>query len=349
MDDSQWQEIHQQSYGQDPWTRVELSAWVLTKRHLGYDPLDVDRIETKGTGTPEEHRERVAVWRPAARLVALALWRAARADGIRVDDVPLDRGLWWLGGACGGELFTAPLPPWTSLPGTWDRLERRTPELLERACWIISHQLLAHERELDQLSDSDDGTPVRLGDRIRAIEAGAFRDDAPPRWAGKVDYAQQAVAAAAHAVSGGHWRPGPAAQAAAAQLQPTLQAHPDTPPAPPEVAGYTWIQRVVRIAHIRTTVDAVVAHHRNRGEAELDSQEEHPLGWALAASSVALAGFDQSAADLEELWGRRTGGVADWEREHMPPPLRVYVVALEALAASLSTLTGYVLHPDEPH
>ncbi|WP_331725482.1 hypothetical protein OG596_38080 (plasmid) [Streptomyces sp. NBC_01102] len=348
MDRLEWEELHQQSYRQGAWPRAERSAGALMRRHTGRDPHDIERIEQEGTGTPAEQAEMVSTWLPVTRLVALAVWRAARDADCRIDDTELARALWWLGGQGAPDLFAEPLPPWTGLPGNWKRLEQRLlPDLLERARWVVTQQLLAHDQ--DPLADSDDGTAVLLGDRIRAIKSEPFRDGAPPRWTLAVEHANKVVMQAQIAVSGGLWHPRPGAQDAAAQLRPTLSSEPDAPPAPAEVTVYTWIQRLVRLAHIDTTISTVLCHHGDRREAELEGLPQAPFGQAVRASGVALSGLVPTINDLDELWTRRTEGVAAWERTHIPLAVRAHAMALEDVVASLSRLAAYVMNPDAPH
>ncbi|KAB7835749.1 hypothetical protein [Streptomyces mobaraensis] len=328
------------------WSRAEEAAWLLTRRRLGWDALDLERVDEEGPDSPESHHERLAVWMPAARLLGLALWRAAQDAECAVDDVPLEQVLRWLDGT--RELFTRPLPRWKGLPGTWGQLESSAPGLLQKARWITSQHILAHEQEYKEIGEVYDAAPVLLGDRVRAVITGPYRDGRAPRWADLVEYAEETTADACHAARDGRWCPGPAIREAAAQLRPTLDAHPDVPPAPPETAGFLWIQRIARIAHIRATITAVVTHHRDSGNVELHPHPQYPAGHALAASLVALTGFARPAAELEVLWERRTESTATWERAHVPPTMRSYVLALESLVVSLSILTDVILASDCP-
>ncbi|MFE7466797.1 hypothetical protein ACFU6R_22210 [Streptomyces sp. NPDC057499] len=74
---------------------------MLTKRAVGWDPGDIARIEEDGgkaIDPPEVRQERAARWISASLLLALAVWRAGQDADVLVDEMPLDRPLWWLGG-----------------------------------------------------------------------------------------------------------------------------------------------------------------------------------------------------------------------------------------------------------
>ncbi|MGW9454224.1 hypothetical protein [Streptomyces sp. NPDC055632] len=217
-----WEAAHEREYDEGAWPRVRRLAWALTKRHIGYDPGDIERIEEDGgviVDDPAGREERRTKWMPASMLLALALWRAARTDQILVDEVALDRPLWWLGGARHQDLYTEPLPKWpTGVPGGWDRVQRREAQLLEPARWIAAWHLLQDETENHELLDTPDGTPpppLLLGDRCRALASGPYRDGHWPRWADTVEYAVNGLTWAASELRAGLWTPGPAARHAA--------------------------------------------------------------------------------------------------------------------------------------
>ncbi|MFC7924562.1 hypothetical protein [Streptomyces cinereoruber] len=199
-----------------------------------------------------------------------------------MDEVPLDRPLWWLGGARHQELYTEPLPEWpTGVPGNWDRVQRREAQLLEPARWIASWHLLQDKKENHEILEPP--PPLLLGDRCRALASGPYRDGHRPRWAGTVEYAVNGLNWAASELRAGLWTPGPAARHAGV-LHPSLIAAPDTPD---ELAGETaWIQRAVRLTHLKTVIDAVQAHHGQAGE--LNSHPRLPFGSALTITAVAL-------------------------------------------------------------
>ncbi|MEU3408912.1 hypothetical protein ABZ766_33885 [Streptomyces sp. NPDC006670] len=347
MDEPEWEELHQQSYRQGAWQRAEWSAGALMRRHTGRDPGDIERIEEEGIGGPAEQAEMLSVWLPVTRLVALALWRSARDAGCRIDDVELHRALWWLDGQYTSDLFSDPLPSWTGLPGSWRRLEARLPDLGQRAYQVVLQQLAAHER--DPLAETDTGAPVLLGDRVRAIRSEPYRDSHGPRWKFAVDHATEVIREGHSLLTARLWKPSPLVQEVAAQLHPTLVSDPDTPPAPSEAAGPAWIQRLVRLTHIDTTIGIIRDHHRGPGDGDLAGSPAAPFGQAVAATSVALREIRPTALDLEELWSRRTEDVVTWERQHLPRPVRAHVVALENLVVALSRLAFHVRHLDEPH
>ncbi|MGW3060663.1 hypothetical protein ACWC98_32685 [Streptomyces goshikiensis] len=347
MDEREWEDLHQRSYRRGSWPQAEQSAGALMRRHTGRDPHDIERIEEEGTGTPAEQADMVSTWLPVTRLLALAVWQAARNAECRVDDIELHQALGWLDGH--PDLFSEPLPPWTGLPGTWRRLEARLPDLGPRAYRIVLQQLAAHEADLVTRMESGKD-PVLLGDRVRAIRSDAYRDRHAPRWRPTVDHATQVISEAHQLLTTGLWQPGPLVETVAEQLRPTLMSSPDTPPGPSEDTSPLWIQRLVRLTHIDTTISVIRDHHRGPGDEALQGSPAAPFGQAVAATSVALDEIQHTTAGLEDLWSRRTEkDVASWERTHLTRPVRAHAIALEDLVAALSRLAFHVLHPDEPH
>lgn len=139
MELGEWEQRHERTFGEGPWPRTERMVWALTKRMIGWDPRDMDRLEQEGED-PAAREERQRTWLPASRLLALALWREAFTCGVLVDDVPLLHGLGWLHGDEHAGLWAAPLPSWkpAPMPGrSWDRLQRREHELLQTAHSIV--------------------------------------------------------------------------------------------------------------------------------------------------------------------------------------------------------------------
>ncbi|PKV84241.1 hypothetical protein [Streptomyces sp. TLI_146] len=350
-----WEARHHQVYSEGSWIRVQRLTWMLMKRGIGWDPGDIEKIEQDGgviIDPPEARKERLERWIPAARLLALAVWRAARDADLLVDDVPLDRPLWWLGGARHAELYIDPLPSWEPpLDGDWTQVQQREELLLESARWVATWHVMQDIQENRALADSADGTPavpLLLGDRCRALISGPYRDGHRPRWAGTVEYAEVQLAGALEQLRARRWLPGPVACHAAAALHPSLTAAPDAPLPPDEVKGVTWIQRVVRMAHLYGTIGAVLAHHGVSGE--LDPHPRHPFGWALGATKVALGEIEPTVGELEELWARRDSSVALWERAHFPVAVREHIRALENMITCLSELCFYMnVDPDEAH
>lgn len=347
-----WEERHRIAYGEGSWERVQRLAWALAKRVIGWDPGDIDRIEEDGgrvIDLPEDRRERATRWMPAARLLALAVWRAGQDGDLLVDEVPLDRPLWWLDGAREDELYVEPLPAWGRLPRGWD--STRGEVVLESARWIATWHLMQDLAENRALRDTADGTPdplLLLGDRCRALASGPYRDGHRPRWAGTVEHAERNIRWAVDELRAGLWTPGPAAWHAADVLHPSLTAAPDAPPLPDGVTETTWIQRAVRLTHLHTTIRAVQDHHSTADE--LDAHPRHPYGSALAGTIVALSEIVPTARDLEALWSRRNTSVALWERAHLPVTVREHIVALEDMTTRLSRLSSTMTSdPDEPH
>ncbi|MGW2720426.1 hypothetical protein [Streptomyces sp. NPDC001492] len=342
LDEQAWEEMHRSAYGLDAWTRAERQAWVLTQRHIGYHADDLDLYASGASSTPEAVSEREDTWLPANRLLALAVWRAARREGRLVDDVDLTHPLWWLGGALHERLFADPLPAWDPAPvlGSWQELREREDELRDAARGIATWHQLRDLHDNRALRDTQDTAslqppPLLLGDSCRDLKSGPFRDGQPPRWQSAVEYATKAVADAIDKLHAGEWTPHTQARQAAAELLPTLQAPPDSPELPAHIGGPAWIQRAVRIGHLQATLRTVQDHHR--GEAELDVQSA-PLGLALGLVWNALDDSAPALSGLEELWAQRQHDVARWERTHLPLALRAYIRALEELTSTLGTL-----------
>lgn len=184
------------------------------------------------------------------------------------------------------------------------------------------------------------------------MTAGPYREAAPPRWGSWVEEALRGADWATAEHRAGLWRPGPAAVQAARELHPTLAAPLDTGHTVP--AGVRdplmWVQRLARLAHIAATVETVLAHHAS--DEELDSHPRHPLGSALAVALGALDPIRRMEGEIELLWARREAeglGVAAWERQHVPTPLREQLCALEQMCSRLCGLCfELIVDPDEP-
>ncbi|MEW1675313.1 hypothetical protein ACWEQ8_07650 [Streptomyces noursei] len=150
-----WAQQHEEIFGEDPWARVQRLAWQLTQRRIGYSPGDLDAYQA-GQHTPEAAAERARIWLPASRLLALALWRAGRDTHLLVDDVPLHRALWWLGGARADDLYAAPLPAWDyGVVGHWPRVQERHDELQDAARDVVAWHTMAEAAESRPYEDSD--------------------------------------------------------------------------------------------------------------------------------------------------------------------------------------------------
>ncbi|MFP3991032.1 hypothetical protein U9R90_26900 [Streptomyces sp. E11-3] len=357
LDEDQWEQAHHDTYQEASWERVERLAWALTQRHIGYSADDLEGYAA-GEHTPEARSERETKWLPASRLLALALWRAARNDACLVDEVPLHRALWWLGHRHGGprDLYARPLPPWgdpSPVTGSWQRLKTQDAErrLQEAARWIVAWHTGAdadENRRLRAVADGSYEPPLLLGDRYRAVTSGPFRDGTPPRWTTVVDLANTTLAKTLDHLRSSQWQPGQGARRMAADLHPTVAAGPDphAPPLPDGVDGPAWIQRAVRLEHIYTTIRTLWDHYQG----DADVRTTAPFGGCLGTVTVALQDFLPSVHSLEASWEHRAQPVGVWERCHMPVALREHVLALEQLVGDLCELCFYMtLGPDEPH
>ncbi|MEU1792128.1 hypothetical protein ABZ553_40900 [Streptomyces sparsogenes] len=340
-----WEQRHRALYGESAWRRVLRGAWVLTTWRIGYDRS----MPPQDRGSAAQiARERT--WLPAAKLLALALWRAGRDVDVLVDDVPLDRALWWLGGARHGELHTAPYPDdETAGVVSWSQLAQCEGVLLDPARDVVQAQVLAAVAEDRLLGETWDGTgrpPVLFGDRVRALETVGLAEGAPP-WKLSVDYAHTRIREANRGLGRG-WAPRPEERWAARTLHQTLTALPDMPDlrAPVEAAALLWVQRAHHLIDVSTTIRAVQGEHPDTLHLRSDAR---PYGWALQAADVALRDIGTAAHDLEWQWARRPAeqSITAWERQHFPRPLRAHVQVLEGLLAALTELTHAVFLTQE--
>ncbi|MFI1201654.1 hypothetical protein ACH4VR_19745 [Streptomyces sp. NPDC020883] len=302
-----------------------------------------------GEHTPEAAAERRRTWLPASRLLALALWRAGRDAGLLVDDVPVQRALWWLGGARGGDLFARPLPSWDpGVVGNWSRVQAQYMVMEDAARDVVVWHTMAESAESRPFADSDNTIPppaMLLGTRCRAIAAGPYQDGKPPRWQTAVNFASERLAAAFVGLRSGLWRLDHDVREAAGVLHPTLAAGPDleSPPLPDGYSGPLWVQRLTHIEHVHTTIRSVLNHYDSK--AGLAAQA--PLGYALRATLAALVDILPTAQELERLWAHRGGTVGQWERARVPRALREHVVGLEELVSELCRLADLLVEPDE--
>jgi hypothetical protein len=351
----QWHQAHQRAYGEDPWPRLERMVTALTRRMLGWDPSDAERIDAEGSAAlldPDEEQERHHIWLPAARLLALALWRAARHHDVLVDEVALTHGQWWVDGAYSGQLFDDPLPPWPGhLPQlrSWAQMRDRHTELAASAHSIALWHLMADLRENRELADTDDGTagsPLLLGDRYRAVLAGPYRDIGQPRWAANVEGTIENISKAAGEFTSGAWSPGPEVIAWARALHPTLASAPDAP-AVEGAEGTPWIQRVAHLVHVEQVARTVRSHFSD--VEELGSHPRHPAGRCQAGALVMLGQFAETGRELEHLWEHGTDGVAAWERRHIPHPIRKHIRALERLISAWCDLCWNLIRDPDEH
>ncbi|QHC26406.1 hypothetical protein [Streptomyces sp. GS7] len=325
-------------------------AWQLTQRRIGYSPGDMDAYEA-GEHTPEAASERRRTWLPASRLLALALWRAAHDAGLLVDDVPVTRALWWMGGARADDLFTQPLPPWDDgVVGNWARVQEQYMAMEDAARDVVAWHTMAEAAESRPYADSDNTMPspvMLLGARCRTIAAGPYQDGKPPRWQAAETFASERLDAAFVGLRSGLWLPDDDVRKAAGVLHPTLAAGPDveSPPLPDGHSNPLWIQRLTHTEHVHTTIRSVLNHYD--GKAGLAAHS--PFGYALRATLAALADILPTATELERLWAHRGGTVGQWERARVPRALRQHVVALEKLISELCCLTELLADPDEQY
>ncbi|MGP3978975.1 hypothetical protein ACTWQF_34170 [Streptomyces sp. 8N114] len=337
MDEGELETAHEERYAEGTWQHSRRLAWELTLAAAE------DREDRELAG-PERER-----WAPASWLLALALWRAARADGELVARVPLVRTLWWLGDAEGAQLYEPPLPP---LPVSWTSVRHRAADLEESARWVVTWHIQRDLTEHEHLADTGE-PPLELlvGDRCRAVASGHASS---PRWQGDVEHAECAVNRAIAVRGEGSWARSVAVHATAEALTPTLRARPaalwdptagtlvveDEPPG-------EWAVRLMYLRHVRTTLAAVLDQYDDA--VDLDSHPAVPFGNALAAALVALSAIVPAAVEVEELWEQRRPdtSLAPWERAHVPASLRAHIVALERLLVRLRALCWDILHADD--
>ncbi|MFE4637256.1 hypothetical protein ACFRJ1_28295 [Streptomyces sp. NPDC056773] len=354
VDGQDWERRNETAYGTVAWRRAVLTCGALVVWHTGYD----NRADPGPTGprpgrpdAPDGARF-TSQWMPVVALLALAACRAARAADVLVDDVELPRLADWVDGSHTGELHRGPLetgePPgrteegWLGLIG--DENRRR------RARQVLEAHAAAHAAEEGDPEEAREGTePVLLtiGDRARSVRAAGIADLAP-EWAGDVARASARIDRLEAALSNGLWRPGRRHRAFAGILHPTLVATPDHPGLPAGEPGPLWVQRVLKMPHIRSTVltltelpeFATLAPEQDAGD---------PLADAVGAlAHHAVHSLAKPAADLEHLWTARPPDrpVALWERAHVPAPLRRQILAVEQVTRELATTLLGIADPD---
>ncbi|MFF2820459.1 NUDIX domain-containing protein [Kitasatospora cineracea] len=291
-----WEAAHRQAYARTAWRRVLPAAGTLTYRALDRDPEDPQQQEADRAdpGGARQWAREVAL--PAGLLVALAIWQTARTAGALVDDVALADALWVL--RTEELLFARPLP---DVPdGTWAQVREGGFDTLARADGVLVRHIVADARRFTP--EPGRPAPLRVGDAVRSVRSGPYREGGAPRWEPAVEHARTAVTRAtavlygasrppgelefARARAGRLWLPLQDEVDAAAALHPTLTAEPDTP-AVPGAGGTAWIQRLVRLAHVDATATAVVQHHLDRSSPAM--RPGRPLADALGATGTALA------------------------------------------------------------
>ncbi|MGW0396129.1 hypothetical protein ACWDYJ_35795 [Streptomyces sp. NPDC003042] len=346
-----WEQRNHSAYGTQAWRRAVMTCGALVVWHTGYDNRTV-----RGPGGPRPGRphapdgaEFAARWMPVAGLLALAACRAAREADVLVDDVELGALLGWVDGAYTHRLHEGPLDtgevPERTADG-WIRLigdgRRRC-----RARLVVVDHLTAHLADEGAVAETRDGMPpppLTLGHRARAVRAGGI-PDLEPQWVADVASARTHAARLARSLHQGLWRPTPDHRDFARILHATLAAEPDYPDLPDGEPGPAWIQRLLRMSHIESTVLTLTAlpAYAPFGPAAAAAD---PLGLAVGALvHTAVHSLAETARDLERLWAARSDPVAVWERAHLPPPLRTQVVEVEQVTAELCTLLFEIAHP----
>jgi len=332
-DDEAWAAAHVQEYGEDAWQRA---------RRMAGELFRAAREDRSGTEMTDQKQQRLDAG--ASMVLALAIWRAGRAAGTAVDDVPLARALWWLGGAEYEGLFQQPLPP---IQRSWSLLRHRSDVLVEYAHWAVTWHLQRDLAEAEELADTGEPPPeVSVGDRCRAASAGPA--DAP-RWREGIEYTEHQLKAASAEASTAVWAHSPVVRSAAAALLPTVRARPTGwNPATAEDGDEqpVWAVRLIHLRHVHTTLGSVLEHHGDHPE--LGPHPREMFGSTLAGVHVALRGILPAATELEDLWERRDPQqtVASWERAHMPVPLRAHIRALESVVLRLRDLCWYLVHEE---
>ncbi|MCY0925302.1 hypothetical protein OTB20_03580 [Streptomyces sp. H27-H1] len=355
MTDGQgWERRNEAAYGMVAWRRAVMTCGSLVAWHTGYDTRAVPGPSGPRPGRPDvpDGARYTSVWMPVVGLLALAACRAAREADVLVDDVELSALFGWVDGAHTGtlqeglletgELRGRTVEGWLKLIGDGKR-QRLARQVLDGH--VMAH--IADERELEETRDGTPAPVLLLGDRARAVRAAGI-PDLEPEWAVDVAYARAQVDRLDVALRGGLWTPTSRHREYAGLLHRTLIAAPDFPSLPEGVAGPAWVQRVLRMPHLDSTVltltelPAFVAFGP-RGAAG------DPLGAAVGSVVHNAAGtLVKTAADLERLWAARPADqtVALWERTHLPTPVRTQVLAVEKVTAELGTVLFDIAGPD---
>ncbi|MFJ7270306.1 hypothetical protein ACIQV3_27325 [Streptomyces sp. NPDC099050] len=360
-DGQDWEQRNRAAYGTVAWRRAVLTCGALVVWHTGYDNRTAPGPPGPRPGRPDapDGARFTSRWMPVVALLALAACRAAREADVLVDDVELPALAGWVDGAHTGRLHQGPLETgeprgrtaegWLDLVGDENR-RRRARDVLD--AHIESHiesHIEAHDAHDAEPRDPRDGTdpvPLTIGDRARAVRASGIAD-LEPEWAGDVAFARARTDRLAAALSGGLWRPGRPHRAFAGILHGTLAAAPDYPSPPETLPGPLWVQRVLRMPHITSTVLTLTdlpefAMFGPKGDTG------DPLGDAVGAvAHHAAHSLAKPAADLEQLWTARPADqpVSLWERAHLPPPVREQILAVESVTQELSTLLFEIAHP----
>ncbi|MFJ4745446.1 hypothetical protein [Streptomyces sp. NPDC088775] len=331
-----WERRHAAEYGTTAWSRAVVSCGALVAHHAGYDRRP-GAVSEAAAGFRQE-------WMPVAELLALAACRAGQAQDRPVDDVELPVLLGWADGAHTHLLHTGPLDGHLG-PAHWLRLaEDETCRSRARDVVTTESTLaIVESRELTGGRTSTPARALRLGARAAAAQA---RGVGFPAWADDCAWAADQVERLHLAMQAGAWRPTSAHRAYAREVHRTLVAEPDHPPCPAGAVGPSWIQRVVRIPHVRATVLALAAQPAYAVAAPASD----PLGAAVdAVVHVGMEPVSVLAAGLERAWAAQLPDrpVAEWELAHIPGPVREQIRAVEALALRLTVVLLDLWHPHE--
>lgn len=212
---------------------------------------------------------------------------------------------------------------------------------------MVVDNSLAHIAAERHLADTQDGTPpppLLLGDRARAVRAAGI-PDLKPEWASDVKVARAQIDRLELALHGSLWTP--SHREFARSVHRTLVAEPDYPALPDGARGPAWVQRLLRMPHIESTINALTSSpgFDMLGRAAIGGD---PLQRAVGAvAHNAVHSLAQTATELERLWTARPADqpVALWEREHLPTPVRTQLLEVEGVIAELSTVLFEIGYP----
>lgn len=353
-----WEQRNEAAYGMAAWRRAVMTCGALVVWHTGYDNRSVPGPSGPRPGRPDapDGAQFTSRWMPVVALLALAVCRAAREADVLVDDVELPELFGWVDGVHTGRLHQGSLDTgeararteegWLRLVGDAKR-QRRARQVLEDH--VVAHG--ENERDLDLDPEGTGGASpppplLLLGDRARAVRAAGI-PDLEPEWKGGVDRARAQIGRLELALEGGAWTPAREHRRYAELVHRTLVAAPDFPRLPRGVPGPAWVQRVLRMPHITSTVLTLgevpeFAPFGPRGSAG------DPLGGSVGSVAHDAAGsLAHAAADLERLWAARPADqpMALWERAHLPEPVRTQVLEVEKVTDELAVVLFGIANP----
>ncbi|CAM5672293.1 hypothetical protein SAVIM338S_07064 [Streptomyces avidinii] len=360
-----WERRNETAYGTVAWRRAVTTCGALVVWHTGYDNRAVPGPPGPRPGRPDapDGAEFTSRWMRVVALLALAACRAAREADALVDDIELPTLFDWVDGARTEGLHRGPLETgerrvrteegWLDLVGDEDRrrLARR----------VLADHVEAHAAGERDLEDARDGTvppPLTIGDRARAVRAAGI-PDLEPEWAVAVGHARTRIDRLGAALREGLWTPAREHRAFAGMLHPTLVAEPDFPALPSGATGPAWVQRALRMPHIDSTFLTLTELPQfaafgpkgdagEAGDAGDAGEAGDPLGNAVGSvahgAATSLAG---TAADLEKLWTARPVDqpVTQWERAHVPAPVRTQILAVERVTHELAAILFDLANP----